>query len=69
MDKQTIENHSRRKLATLAVELGCRLGDLLNWYQDDFDSIAIMPADQLRFIVNDYLQNRDFYLKQHETSK
>ena len=60
-----VAGHSDRcattRLQGMAAEFGHPLDDLLDWYKDDFDSIASTPVDQLRFIVKDYLSLRDFY--------
>ena len=56
-----VEDVAKRKLETMAAEFHLPLDELLTWYRDDLPDIAVMPADQLRFIVSDYLDNRDFY--------
>ena len=55
------------RLQTLAAEFRLHLDELLDWYRDDMDAIAGMPPSQLRAIVTDYLQNRDYYRNQQRT--
>ena len=52
------------KMNAVAKESGIPLAELMDWYREDLEAIALMPMEQLRFIVVDYLNNRDFYREQ-----
>jgi hypothetical protein len=55
------------RLQDLAAEFNLPPDELVTWYRDDMAAIAVMPAAQLKFIILDYVENRDFY--RQETRK
>ena len=57
--KQVVVIHlsAVERLTTIAEEIGWPADDLLDWYQHDMKDIARLPMPEVRFIVQDYIEN------------
>ena len=48
---------AKEKLGILSEEFEWELDDLLDWYQHDMKDIARLSMPEVRFIVQDYIEN------------
>ena len=55
MSKQSLTDETKAKLRSVIVEL---VNDCLHWYVDDLEDIQQMDADQLKWVLVDYMAMR-----------
>jgi hypothetical protein len=53
--------NAAHRLGLLASAKNYDLPDLLDWYRQDMDDLAAMSDEDLSFVVDEYVRNRDYY--------
>ena len=48
-------------LRNAANEMNHPLNDLMDWFVDDLDDFGCLPVEQVKWIVRDYIVNRERY--------
>lgn len=51
----------KERIERAAVRLGHDPEDLLDWYREDIKAMKDMSSEQFKFIVTNYIENREFY--------
>lgn len=51
----------KERIERAAARLGHDPEDLLDWYRDDMEGMKDISSEQFKFIVTNYIENREFY--------